>query len=803
MGARGQDGFPALLRGRRIAAGLTQEQLAHRAGLSARAVGALERGVTRPYPRTLAALAGALGLDEAEREELAAATRDGEPPPREPGVPRQLPAAVAGFTGRQGEFATLTRLLDQAGRDGAGPVVISAIGGTAGVGKTALAVQWAHQVAGRFPGGQLYVNLRGYDPDQPMPAADALAAFLRSLGMPGKDVPADTDERAAAYRSLVAGRPVLIVLDNASAVEQVRPLLPGSPACVTIITSRDSLAGLVARDGARRLDLDLLPAAEATSLLHDLIGERAGADPAATEALALQCARLPLALRVAAEFAAARPHSSLASLVTELADQQRRLDLLGAAGDSRTAVRAVFSWSYRHLDPAVARAFRLAGLHPGPDLDRYTLAALTGRPLEEADRALDLLARGYLIQPAGPDRYNLHDLLRGYAAEQAGRHDSPAERHAALTRLFDYYLQAAGAAMDTLHPAERHRRPVRPPAAAPLPPLASPDEALAWLDAQRATLVEVVAHTAAHGWPGHAIALSSTVFRYLDIGGHFPESLSIFTCAIDAAHRAGDQVAEATALNSLGTVHQIQGRLDPASDCFRRSLALYRQAGDPAGPSYPLSNLGFIASWVGHSDEARRLYRQALEVARAAGDRTAQVYHLTRLAGFDQRQGITERGLGYLRQALSLSQQTGHRDGESMALIVLARAVADRGQYEQAAAHLERAIVVCRQTGDRIAESAALVLLGDAERRQGRHAQALQRYQEALAQCRLTNNRLRQVHAYNGLGRALLAAGQHDQASDMFAAALSLARQIGEQAGQDDAQDGLRESAASRSGRSA
>ena len=347
-------------------------------------------------------------------------------------VPRQLPAAVGYFTGRDAELAALTGLLDA--RPGAPPsaMVISAIGGTAGVGKTALAVHWAHQVAHRFPDGQLYVNLRGYDPGQPVPAADALAAFLRSLGVPGQDIPPEADERAARYRSLLAGKQVLIVLDNAGSADQVRPLLPGAPTCTVLVTSRDALAGLVARDGAARLDLDLLPEEGAVALLRMLIGPRADAEPDAAAELADQCCRLPLALRVAAELAASRPAASLAGLTRELADLRTRLDLLGAGEDPRTQVRAVFSWSCRHLDADTARAFRLAGLHPGADLEPRAVAALTGMTAELAARALDALARANLIQAVGQDRYTMNSLLRAYALEQAVWHDEH-ENRAALT----------------------------------------------------------------------------------------------------------------------------------------------------------------------------------------------------------------------------------------------------------------------------------------------------------------------------------------------------------------------------------
>ena len=371
-------------------------------------------------------------------------------------------------------------------------MVISAIGGTAGVGKTALAVQWAHQVAGRFPDGQLYVNLRGYDPGQPVTAADALAGFLRALGVPGQDIPAEEDERAARYRSLLAGRRMLVVLDNAGSVEQVRPLLPGAAGCVVLVTSRDALAGLVARDGARRLDLDLLPLPDAVGLLRALIGARVDADPAAAAALAERCARLPLALRVAAELAAARPDVPLAELAGELADQQRRLDLLDAGGDPRTAVRAVFSWSYRHLDADAG-----PGVPAGRPAPRPRLRPARRRRADRHHRGAGppgcwtVLARAHLIQPAGPGRYGMHDLLRAYAAELAATEDGEEARRAALTRLFDYYLAGAAAAMDALYPAEQHSRPRPPASAQPVPPLPTAATARDWLDAERASLVGV------------------------------------------------------------------------------------------------------------------------------------------------------------------------------------------------------------------------------------------------------------------------------------------------------------------------
>ncbi len=333
-------------------------------------------------------------------------------------VPRRLPATVPHFVGRETELAALTELSDQLGI-APSIMAISSIGGTAGVGKTALALHWAHQAAGKFPDGQLYVNLRGYDVGQPVCASDALAGILRALGVAGQDIPGDADERAAVYRSLLAGRRMLVMLDNARTAEQIRLLLPGSPTCMTVVTSRDALAGLVARDGAVRLEMELLPLPEAVGLLRVLIGSRVddSLDDAVT--LASQCRRLPLALRVAAELAVARPEVPLSDLARELSGLQYRLGALEAGLDEHAAARAVFSWSYRHLGEDAARAFRLAGVHPGPVLDGYALAALAGTTLHAANQQLQLLARAHLIHRAEPGRYGMHDLLRGYALELA------------------------------------------------------------------------------------------------------------------------------------------------------------------------------------------------------------------------------------------------------------------------------------------------------------------------------------------------------------------------------------------------
>jgi DNA-binding SARP family transcriptional activator/Flp pilus assembly protein TadD len=705
-------------------------------------------------------------------------------------APRQLPADVAAFTGRTAELAELDKLLADAGDRRVTGVVISAVSGTAGVGKTALAVHWAHRVAERFPDGQLHVNLRGYDPAQPLTAGDALAVFLRALGVNGQDITADEDERAARYRSLLAGKRILIVLDNASDTEQVRPLLPGTAACAVLVTSRDALAGLVARHGAVRIDLDLLPLPDAVSLLCELIGDRAAADPEATAPLARLCCRLPLALRIAAELATARPAVPLASLVAELGDQRRRLDLLEAGGDPRTAVRAVFSWSYQHLDADAARAFRLAGLHPGPELEPYALAALTGTGLEQARQALDVLVQAHLIQRAGHGRYGLHDLLRAYAAELAAQ-DSEDEQRAALTRLFDYYLHAAAAAMDSRYPAERHRRPRILEPGSPVPALTDPPEALAWLEAELASLVSVTAHAAAHGWPTHAIRLAVTLFRHLDTGGHLSEGITIHTHARGAARQIGDRAAEAGALNDLGVAHQRQSRYEEAVGHFQDALALHGDVGNQTGQARALHNLGLVEFAQGSYRQAVTHFEHALALHRKTGDQAGQATALNSLGIADGQQGRYQLAAGHFQDALALYRDTGDRRGEARALHNLAVVGYHLGSYDAAADHYRQHLALIRETGDRNGEADVLVGLGAIDLKKGRYQRAADHHRQALAVFRETGNRAGEAEALNGMGEAFVADGRGDDARARHAEALGLASQIGDKYQQARAHNGL------------
>jgi DNA-binding SARP family transcriptional activator/Tfp pilus assembly protein PilF len=712
-------------------------------------------------------------------------------------VPRELPAEVAAFTGREVELAELDFLLPAVGEEpGAapGPVVISAVAGTAGVGKTTLAVRWAHRVAGQFPDGQLYVNLRGYDPGQPVTPSEALARFLRALGVADVDIPLEEAERAGRYRSLVATKRLLVVLDNAATEDQVRPLLPGGGSVMVVVTSRDSLPGLVAVDGAHRLDLDLLPQDEAVALLSALIGRRAGADRAAAEALAGLCARLPLALRVAAELAAARPGAPLAELVAELASERNRLELLDAGGDARGAVASVFSWSYNHLPADAAQLFRLLGTHPGADWDLYAAAALTASTsLTQARRTLAELARAHLVQPAAPGRYQMHDLLRAYAASLATTGDRNEARQAALTRLFDYYLATCAAAADCLSPGDRTWRPDPPPTATPTPQLSDPAAAQAWLDAELPTLVKVAEYTAGHGWPGHAGRLGATLHTYVNSTGHFIEGIILGSHALEAARGSGDRAAQAAALRRLGNYHCHQGRLRQATGCLREAVALARDLGDRFAQAHAHFHLAVAQLFQGRYQHSARSFRQALALFRELGDQPGESEALSGLGQSCLWQGRYQQAVSQLRQGLAVARQAGHRYGEAEALCNLGEACWWLGQYEQATGYAQEALTTSREIGYRVGEADALITLGRVRHRQGQHDQALTHQRQALALYQEFGDRQFQVTAINDTGEALLAIGQHTQARDCFATALALARQSGNPREQGRALSGLGE----------
>jgi DNA-binding SARP family transcriptional activator/Tfp pilus assembly protein PilF len=717
-------------------------------------------------------------------------------------VPAQLPADVPAFTGRADELAELDRMLAATvNTDGGAPraLVISAVSGTGGVGKTALAMHWAHRIKDSFPDGQLYVNLRGYDPDLPMTPADALAGFLRALGMADRDIPADVDERAAAYRSLLEGRRLLVVLDNAAGAEQVRGLLPGSSSCLVLVTSRDSLAGLVARYGARRLGLGTLPARDAVALLRALIGERVDAEPDAAASLAEQCARLPLALRIAAEMTVNSPFASLSDLVSELADGQQRLRLLDAGGDPRSEIRNVLSWSYQHLPAAAARSFRLLGLHPGPDLDSRAAAALTGTAPERVRPLLSLLTRAHLIQPVRHDRYTMHDLLSAYARDLVTEgQDGTGERQAALTRMFDHYLTAAAAAMEALDPAGQNRRPHVTASGPPPtgPPVADPGQARAWLDAERAVLVTVTAHAGTHGWPGHATRLATTLARYLVNGGHNTDAVAIHGHALRAARHARDRGAEANALVDLGEVrwrlgHSAQEKAQHEKAQYEQALMVFRETGDWAGEARAHGNLGLLAWRHGLHTQASFHYEQALAIFREAGDRAGEARVLDNLGAICWRQGRYEQAAAHHQRALTIFREIGDRTGQACALANLGTVCRRQGLLERAEQHLRQSLSLSREIGNQACEAEALSDLGEVRAQRGHYQQAADDFERALVLFRRIGHQASEAQALNGRGRLLLATGQFGYARAQHALALELATHIGDKYEQGAAHDGL------------
>jgi tetratricopeptide (TPR) repeat protein/transcriptional regulator with XRE-family HTH domain len=701
-----------------------------------------------------------------------AATQEGQRPPV---VPHELPCAVTNFVGRAEELRKLSGLLDDACTVG-GAVVISAIGGTAGAGKTALAVQWAHEVAGRFPDGQLYMNLRGYDPDQPVSAAEALAGFLRAVGVPGQDIPDEMEDRARLYRSRLAGRRMLVLLDNARAGDQVRPLLPGDPGCLAVVTSRDALAGLVATDGARRLDLEVLQLADAVALLRSLVGPRADEDPGAVAELAGLCARLPLALRIAAELAAACPSAAVADLVAELAGS--RLDCLDA-GEDRADVRAVFSWSFRQLPGDVAGAFALTGLHPGADLDVYAAAALTGTTAGQARRMLGRLHRASLVQAAAPGRYGMHDLLRVYAREQAAARDTGGQRQQALTGLFDYYLAAAAAAIDVLYPAEAHYRPRISPTDAIVPEMPGEAEARAWLDAERANLVAVVVHCAGRGWPDHATGMAGTLFRYLITGSHLPEADTIYRHALHAARLSGDLAAEAAALHGVGGISFMKGHFREAAGHSRAALERYRRCGDRRGEARVLRNLGMTELQLHNHRSAVGYYQQAIVACEDAGDKVGAARALADLAYTETELDRYDQAAEHLQRALPVLREARDQVYEAGTLSHIGDLSLRRGELTQAAGFFEQSLAIFRRIDSPAGVADALCSLGEVSLRRGEYKQAIGYLRQALTLFGETGEQHGETKTLRSLAEALHGAGQHAAARAELTAALRLSTETG------------------------
>lgn len=674
--------------------------------------------------------------------------------------PRQLPPDVATFTGRVEQLVTLDALLpEMSSRPGAPPQPgmkrpssIVVISGAPGVGKTTLAVHWAHLVADRLADGQLYVNLRGFDPSHPtVDPAKTIRGFLDALGVPPERVPEDLDAQAALYRSLLATRRVLVLLDNARDAEQVLPLLPGAPECPVVVTSRNQLPGLVATIGARPMTLDLLTDDEARDLLRQHLGtHRIAAEPAAVDSIITLCARLPLALAVIAARAAAHPDYPLRALADELrsawagGDAWDGLDGRGSldpfsGGDPLTDVRAVFSSSYRTLDAAEARLFRLLSLHPGPDFAISAAASLAGAPAAQVRPLLARLTRAHLLTGYAPGRYCFHDLIRAYAAELAHTVESEVDRHAAIGRVLDHYLHTARAADRWLDP---HREAI------PLAPLESgvaieqfgdSVQALAWFTIEHSALLAAVRQAAAGGFDAHAWQLAWALATFLDRRDHWSDQDATHRLALDASQRLADPVAQAHA-------HRLVAR---------------------------------AAARVGLDDESGAHLRHALHLFGRLGDRVGEARMHLGLGWVAEQQGKQRLALNHDLQALDLFRAAGHRAGQARALNAAGWDYAELGEYQQALAHCEEALVLQKEIGDRRGEADTCDTLGHAHHRLGQYQQALRRYRYALEVFRDLGSRYYEAETLDRLGDTYDAAGEPAAARHAWRQALEILDDLG------------------------
>lgn len=772
-------------------AGLSFTALARATGLkrATLAEAANPRGEHVPSWATVRALVTACAPDADTEAWYRAWRRAARPGPAR--VPRQLPPPDPAFTGRVRALSELDALLRRRRI-----VVVSALIGGGGVGKTALALRWADTIAARFPDGQLYVDLQGFDTGEPLAPSTVLGEFLLAFGEPEGSIPETLAARQERYRDVLADRRVLVLLDNAANVEQVRALLPESDTCLVLVTSRDSLTGLIARDGAFRLDVEPMDEDEALSLLRNLLGEERLSDLDSARRIVDRCARLPLALRLAAGHAVENPSRSLA----EIADELDPLE---------TGVRPVFSWSYRHLPPRPARLFRLMGAHPGRHLDAAALTALLGEPAEEAT---GVLLAAHLLEDAGASGFGMHDLLRVYAAELAA---AEPEEEAALTRLFDHFVHTTAHAKDCFAPWDKPRSRFMPGSPVHATDFTEPHAAIAWTDRNIGELTAVAVHAAEHGWPEHAMVISSLLWRRFYQRCRWEDALVVHSGAASAAHRLDDVSGEGAAIFRVGDVHWRRGELDEARVHFERSLALKREAADRSGQAHALGALGFVRLLAGFPREAVPYYLEALDLAVELGDTDTQGVNLLNLGEAHLVLGEYVLAHDRLQEAMALYKATGHRDTGAWALLTLSqlwtrladtdraarcaresRALAEglgdklllarvtaqvgaimvaTGGARRAVDHLRRALDEQRRIGDRAGEAVTRRALAAAHRQLDRPAEALSQALRSLELLERSGGRGDLPESHNAIGLALAALGRGEEATGHHRTALELA----------------------------
>ncbi|GLH96009.1 ATP-binding protein [Phytohabitans aurantiacus] len=722
--------FGRLLRGHRRRQGWTQEDLAAKTGLSVRAVGKLEAGrVAVPRPQTVNLLAAALGLTGADRDEfLASATPSDERPPAA-GVPAQLPPDVSGFAGREAQLARLDAVLG-------GAASIAVLSGTPGVGKTALAIHWAHRAAGRFPDGQLYVNLRGFDPGGRLtPPAEAVRGFLDALGVPPDAAPASLDSQVGLYRSKVAGRRMLIVLDNARDADQVRPLLPGTPSAVVVVTSRDRLTGLVAGVGAEPVMLDPLSTVESRDLLASRLGpDQVDGDPESVQRIVAACARLPLALTIAA----ARVRQSgfaLRDVAAELDEAGHRLDALDTA-DRTSQVRAVFSWSYASLSPPAARLFRLLGLHPGPAVSAPAAASLAGHPPSGIRPPLLELIQANLLAEQAPGRYVRHDLLGVYAAELCRAEDGEEERAAAVRRMVDHYTHSAYHADRVVYPLrDPIPIPLDPPAPGTVPERPAGEErALAWFDTEHAALLAIQRRAAEDGFDVAVLQLAWALRTFHVYRGHRAGMATVWRAAIPVAKRIG--------------------RLEMAGEAHRC--------------------VGLAATYADDYPSADEQYQQALRLFAEAGDDNGQGYTHQSLALLSERRGDPRSALHHAGRAVDRFQASGHDRARAKALNAVGWYHAMLGEHEQALVHCEQSLELLERFTDAYGQAHTWDSLGYIHHRAGHPDRAVECYRRAVELFDELGNHGDGAPTLVRLGDSYAAAGDREAAEGVWRQALAI-----------------------------
>ncbi|MEV7601244.1 tetratricopeptide repeat protein [Kitasatospora sp. NPDC089797] len=757
--------FGTLLRQHRYSTGWTQEQLAEESGISTHAISVLESGRRRPRLSSVARLATALGLDPADRDRLLSAAR-GESEPRPGGepaehvVPRLLPYAVPDFTGRLDEVDRLLALAGGPGGAQARPLVISAIDGMAGVGKTALAVHVGHTLADRFPDGQLFVDLRGFTPGQrPLEPGAGLASLLRAVGVSETALPSGTEERARLWRSRASGRRYLIVLDNAVDAEQVRPLIPGGPHCLVLVTSRRRMPAL---DGAVSLPLDVLSHDEAVELFSRIAGpERVTGHATTVDEIVALCGKLPLALRIAAARLAHHPAWTPVELLQRIRRPQK---LLTELSDHDRSVAAAFVDSYHALTPARRLAFRLAVLHPGEDVTPHALAALVDAPLDEAEELLESLHNHHLLIEHAAFRYTFHDLLRTFAGELLAREDSGPLQRAALIRLFDHYRHTAGSAMDLLAPLERHHRP-RPPEPGGTPLVfADQADATAWLAREQANLLALIRHATDADLPQYAADLPALLWRHLK--RHMPahEALGLATRALRATRQLGDPAGEAAALRHLAGIRYQLGDLPQALDLLHRALEIQQRIGNRNGEAHVLANLGLVLTRMGRLEEALDHERRALRLSREIPEPAVEAIVLINLGPTLTRLGRLPEALEYHQEALEYHRRGGNRLGQAIVLQQFGEYQQKLRRHPEALDLYQEALELHRDLGDTFGQAEAHTLLGDALLALDAPASALQHYRAALAYLPHTGERYNLGRIHTGLARTHLCLGEADTA---------------------------------------